>query len=79
VQELQISPNPAQEFFQISLPFWATNAELEVFDITGKKVLSELFTGNQAIIDRDAAITPGLYFAVVNLNGNRFSGKIVLY
>ena len=79
VQELQISPNPAQEFFQISLPFWATNAEIEVFDISGKKVLSELFTGNQAIIDRDAAITPGLYFAVVNLNGNRFSGKIVLF
>jgi hypothetical protein len=37
-QELQISPNPAQESFQIGLPFWALNAELVVFDVTGKEV-----------------------------------------
>jgi hypothetical protein len=78
-QELQISPNPAQEYFQISLPIWATNAELAVFDITGKKVLSKLFTGNQTTIVRDAAIPAGLYFTVVNLNENRFTGKIVLF
>lgn len=79
VQELQISPNPVQEAFHISLPIWAANAELSVFDITGKKVLSKLFTGNNATIVRDAAIPAGLYFTVVNLNGNRFTGKIVLF
>ncbi len=78
-QELQISPNPAQESFQISLPFWATNAELAVFDLTGKRVLSKLFTGNQTTMVRDAATPAGLYFTVVNLNGNRFTGKIVLF
>ena len=78
-QVIHVSPNPAQESFQIGLPFWALNAELVVFDITGKEVLSKVFTGNQTTVTRDAIMPAGLYFAVVNLNGNRFTGKIVLF
>lgn len=78
-QVLQVSPNPAQNYFQIGLPFWALNAELVVFDVTGKEVLSKVFTGNQTTVIRDAVTPEGLYFAVVNLNGNRFIGKIVLF
>jgi hypothetical protein len=78
-QVIHVSPNPAQESFQIGLPFWALNAELVVFDITGKEVLSKVFTGNQTTVTRDALMPAGLYFTVVNLNGNRFTGKIVLF
>jgi hypothetical protein len=78
-QVISVSPNPAQESFQIGLPFWALNAELVVFDVTGKEVLSKVFTGNQTTVTRNAIMPAGLYFAVVNLNGNRFTGKIVLF
>lgn len=78
-QVISVSPNPAQESFQIGLPFWALNAELVVFDVTGKEVLSKVFTGNQTTVTRNAIMPEGLYFAVVNLNGNRFTVKIVLF
>jgi len=79
VQELQISPNPAQGYFQIGLPFWAVNAELSMFDLTGKKVHSKIFTGNQTAVVLSENVHKGLYFAVINYNGNRAFGKIVVY
>jgi hypothetical protein len=79
VQELEISPNPAQGYFQIGLPFWAVNAELSMFDLTGKKVHSKIFTGNQTPVFLSENVHKGLYFAVINYNGNRAFGKIVVY
>ncbi len=79
VQELEISPNPAQGYFQIGLPFWAVNAELSMFDLTGKKVHSKIFTGNQTAVVLSENVHKGLYFAVINYNGNRAFGKIVVY
>jgi len=79
VQELEISPNPAQGYFQIGLPFWALNAELAMFDLTGKKVHSKIFTGNQTAVFLSENVHKGLYFAVINYNGNRAFGKIVVY
>ena len=79
VQELQISPNPAQGYFQIGLPFWAVNAELSMFDLTGKKVHSKIFTGIQTAVVLSENVHKGLYFAVINYNGNRAFGKIVVY
>jgi hypothetical protein len=78
-QELQISPNPAQGYFQIGLPFWTVNAELLMFDLTGKKVHSKIFTGNQTAVVLSENVPKGLYFAVINYNGNRAFGKIVVY
>ena len=79
VQELEISPNPAQGYFQIGLPFWAVNAELSMFDLTGKKVHSKIFTGNHTPVFLSENVHKGLYFAVINYNGNRAFGKIVVY
>lgn len=75
---MQIFPNPASDNFQISIPFWANNAELSLYTVAGQRVVNQFFSGNVVSLSKSEFIESGIYFVEIILNGNRIIGKIVL-
>jgi|GEM_PF-1483064 len=71
---IEIMPNPASEYFNISFPI-ATTAELQIFDITGKLVYknSQAITGR---IDLPTHICSGIYMLTIKFEGQFYPYKL---
>ena len=77
VSETNISPNPATNVFQISMNnAIAENAEVNVFDINGRNVLSSKLRFEQQSISV-ANLSKGLYIVQINNGGNLFTSKLL--
>lgn len=51
ISEFKISPNPSSSKLAISLPMVLDNVSLEIFDILGKKVYSNMLNGMQTTLN----------------------------
>jgi len=73
--KVQIFPNPADNYFQITSP--VKMKKIIVFNMIGNKIFSTLTNGNQVTIDLHQ-LNEGLYFVNIYLNENRFLTKKII-
>ena len=72
---INVYPNPTVDVLSISLENTTNSADIKIFDVFGKEVISQnLINSNQ--IDVKSLIT-GTYIYVINENGVSYSGKII--
>ncbi len=69
-QEVEIYPNPADNFIRISLPREFTSGDIEIFDLFGRKRILYHYTSTVNIIYTDK-LESGVYFVKI-LNGRRY-------
>ncbi len=76
VQQFVVYPNPAQDFVWVQN---ATNApmEIQLFDITGRKVIGLNFQNTENAIDV-SQLNSGIYILNISSEGNSTSRKIVV-
>jgi Secretion system C-terminal sorting domain len=72
----QITPNPAKTNLFISLDEDAKKASVSVFDMLGRSVLSNKFTGSQAEINVES-LMKGMYFINIQADGKTITQKFV--
>ena len=73
--ELKIYPNPAKEFLVFELKDASLPATIELTDIQGEKVVSQLLPDTKQISLRQ--LKSGMYFYTVNQSGRKYTGKVV--
>ncbi|MCS6978681.1 MAG: T9SS type A sorting domain-containing protein [Flavobacteriales bacterium] len=72
----RVYPNPARERFFLDVGVAAENFRLSLTDLTGRVILSQRVSGNQASVDV-RALRKGLYLYHVDVPGyRRLSGKV---
>jgi hypothetical protein len=74
--DIQVYPNPANNFINIKFNSPAADLKLELFDITGRMVLTTDLSGNQKI--NIGHLEDGLYIYRLNQEGIVKSGKILV-
>ncbi|MBN2891667.1 MAG: T9SS type A sorting domain-containing protein [Bacteroidales bacterium] len=75
--EINIFPNPASDILNIQLPVLPSqNANLIVYDFSGKVVFQEDFSGNYTSIDV-ANFPAGVYLIRVSFDEKVFSSKVI--
>jgi hypothetical protein len=75
---LSVYPNPAQNFFSISVPDLA-NAKLRVYNSLGENVYNKFVVSNQVHKIDAASWSPGLYYYTVEADGrSRYYGSVSL-
>jgi hypothetical protein len=76
-EELKVYPNPARESVFIDLSGFNTDAVFELFDLTGKRIITRTLSGSsQVTLD---GLREGLYLYNLTMAGqSRFSGKLVV-
>lgn len=74
--DVKVFPNPASEFMVFDIDDSSTSATVELFDIQGRKVLSQQLSGNKQVSIRH--LDKGLYVYNLNFNGRLYKGKIVV-
>jgi hypothetical protein len=74
-----IYPNPASSTFNISSSDMVISFELEMFDMTGKKVTSESRLSSDSIIEFSLAnINPGVYFIKGSINNQNVNLSVTV-
>lgn len=74
---LSIFPNPAKDFITFDIDNISSSSTIEIFDIQGRKVLSQLIPKNKQISVKH--LTKGLYLYKIRSNDNKFyTGKIIV-
>jgi hypothetical protein len=77
-KELIVNPNPAEDFLIIKHPSSNKNAELNFFDVLGRKIKTILPARNSNKTDVTFDyITPGIY-TIIWSDGNRVLSRIVV-
>ena len=74
--ELKTFPNPSKEYVAFELKDASTTATIELFDIQGKKVISQILPLSKQISVN--GLKSGIYFYIVNQKGKLYNGKIVV-
>lgn len=74
IKNVQIYPNPAVNYVMINMEK-AGPCQFELYDISGRKVLSENILNNKVDL---SGTGNGLYFYVVTIDGTKFSGKLMV-
>jgi hypothetical protein len=75
---ISVYPNPFDEAFEMDFGVQLPDAEISIFDLTGRKVYSTHVTNSQKIWIPARNLKSGLYFYQVKSSGKIFaSGKIV--
>jgi len=74
-KKLSVYPNPFTENINFNLADYKGIVNLNIFDVTGKKILSGKIKNNETI--RLEGLSRGIYFYNLNVNGKVYSGKIV--
>ncbi|MBA3723221.1 MAG: Ig-like domain-containing protein [Parachlamydiaceae bacterium] len=75
IQNLSIHPNPADDF--VILEGIGNNSQIELFDILGKKIVSQLISANETKIDI-SGFSQGIYFFKITENHATVScGKLI--
>ncbi len=69
-----IYPNPATDYLNIS---GCDNAEVNIYDIQGRKVLSDNISGNNARVDV-SQLKFGIHIIELVIDGNRYTKKILI-
>ena len=76
---LSLSPNPAKESFSIKSTSDILFSKIEIYDITGKLLLSKKLDPVTESNVSVATITKGMYLVTVeNQNGNRYNSKLII-
>lgn len=75
---LTISPNPFSEKAEITIAAPMSNAELAVYDLTGKKLQSHRFVSGKCMVEK-GDLAPGVYFYIVTDNQQTVAnGKMMI-
>lgn len=77
---IQVSPNPAGEEITVSCPFSASEAELSIFDVAGKIVLSRrvpVFGQFLKTVIQTGNLPQGSYFVKITAGGEVRTGRFV--
>lgn len=84
LNQLQVSwqayPNPASDYFYLKVhePFYLSNAELKLLDLTGKEVLVQPNINENEILVLKGNLPEGMYFFTLHQNGRLLAkGKMV--
>jgi hypothetical protein len=54
------------------------NSELGIYDLTGRKVKTQIIKGLITILDRDQLINGTYFYQLVNQKGNKINGKLLI-
>ncbi|WP_372949351.1 T9SS type A sorting domain-containing protein [Mariniphaga sp.] len=74
-KNIKIYPSPAENFIRVQLPNSSVPAQLELFNLSGQKILSaQIFDGEQIAINH---FKPGIYSWRLIQNKEIFTGKFV--
>lgn len=83
VSSLSVFPNPV--FYQAVISVYLTSpakVNVEVFDLTGKRVLSEEYSASHAgkneVVINTGNLDAGIYLVAVTTNGSAVAGKIMV-
>ncbi len=71
-------PNPNQGTFTILLPKGATKINVELYDITGKKVYDQQLQGTETVEINATGLPIGVYIIKTQSNGNVFTSKLLI-
>lgn len=75
-KNMKAYPNPASDFIQIKITIPLSNLQFELFDVLGKKVLSQPVKPTEKIDIQ--SLTPAIYFYKINEGTTLYkSGKII--
>jgi hypothetical protein len=76
-EELKVYPNPAREYVFVDLSRFKTDAEFELYDLTGKRIITRTVSGSSQIsLD---GLRKGLYLYIITMPGqHRISGKLAV-
>lgn len=75
---MSVFPNPTQNAFQISFPIWLSEAKIDIYDFTGKKIYNKLISGNELFVVFGEELPKGIYFIEARTSNQLFVGKVVL-
>lgn len=75
--EIQIFPNPADDFLFISLPENSFNAVIRFYDLTGQLLLQKDIRSENDFLDV-SRLSPGLYFLNLQSGGFSYKQKVVI-
>ena len=76
---LSLSPNPAKESFSIKSTSDILFSKIEIYDVTGKLLLSKKLEPVTESSVSVANITKGMYLVTVeNQTGNRYNSKLII-
>jgi hypothetical protein len=75
-QIINVYPNPVTDNVTFKLDNKSGTATVELFNIQGKEVLSEHFTGSSCL--SLTHLTAGLYFYQLNVDGMIYNGKLIV-
>lgn len=73
---IRIYPNPAKDFIQVDIDDFSGDAVLEIYNVQGKKVLSQYVQDGQQVFTHD--LPKGLYVCKITGKGIASSGKLVI-
>lgn len=73
---LSVYPNPSSSVLNIQLTNDATDAYLEILDITGRKLISRNFSGNLYPLDV-SGLNPGIYTVQIMVDGQSKSLRFI--
>lgn len=83
IQKINISPNPTTDFFTLNVVETSNveNLSLELFDVTGKSVLSQKFNINEKTFNKlinVSNLSTGIYFMHCVTNTQNITRKLVI-
>lgn len=76
-ESVSIYPNPLSDLLTINLKDWKYDATVSLFDIQGRKILEQTFTGNLAYLNVEN-LEKGLYLLKVEGKEKRFATRVVV-
>jgi len=77
---ISIYPNPAGDYFSVSLPEETERAVLEITDLQGKSVcVDNIYRGNKRIFIKDIKIPKGVYIIKVYTKFDAYKAKLIRY
>lgn len=73
---ISMYPNPAVNQFVISIPEYAGSAEVSIFDLQGKRVFSNTYSGGEQPEINAAGWPAGMYLVSLQIGGRTLEGKV---
>ena len=74
---ISVFPNPSDNIMTFELEEWNTNMHLEVFNLTGKQLLTQHFDSEKIVLSKET-LNEGMYFYTISSNGTTLtSGKFL--
>lgn len=74
---VSIYPNPADDYFIINLNEMYTKSEIKIADVTGKIIYATTASVAQSIEVNTALFATGIYFCMINVDGQRITQKLI--